>query len=286
MTLLSGSQTCFAMFYQKIKPSVVLRPFVECFYIWEHSANPLQTLLVESPPSGYASMVFNYGDIYQVYNSKYKNISVPRAFITGQSSKSYQLHLKGQVGMVGIVFKPAGISSLFKLPMYEFVDERINLEDVTGKPACCLSEQIQEASSPAERIRLLEHFLLSQLSRQSLTYDRIDYAANQIIHKQGIIQVSGLIEEVFLCQRQFERKFLYKVGVSAKYYARIRRISFLCASLAANRWQIKDWHDFIHTAGYYDQAHFIKDFNEFTGKSPAVYVKNNVELTNFLNTLS
>jgi AraC-like DNA-binding protein len=273
------------MFYQKIKPGPVLQAYVECFYIWEHSTAPLQTLYVESPPNGYASMVFNYGDVYQVYNSKYSNITVPRAFITGQSTRSYHLHLQGKTGMIGIVFKPAGISSLFKLPMYEFVDERINLEDVIGKPASYLAEQIQEANSAAQRIEVLEGFLLSQLSRQKATCDRIDYAANQIIHKQGIIQVSELMEDVFLCQRQFERKFLYKVGVSAKYYARIRRISFLCAMLAARRWQVKDWHDFVHHSGYYDQAHFIKEFSAFTGKSPAIYVKNNVELANFLHSL-
>lgn len=270
------------MFYRKIIPCFLLRPYVECYYLWEWQQAGNQSLSVESPPNGYGSMVFNYGNSYQVHNSKYKGVAVPQAFITGQSSKSYQLQMQGAIGMVGVVFKPAGISSLFRLPMYEFVDERTNLVDVLGKPALELCEQILETSATSERIHLLEHFLMSQFSRQKVTYDRIDYAANLIVHKKGVIQLGELIEDTCVCQRQFERKFLYKVGVSAKYYARIRRISFLCATLAANRWQVKDWHDFIHQSGYYDQAHFIKDFSGFTGKSPVLYVKNNKELSNFL----
>lgn len=154
------------MLYRKIAPSLLLQPFVECFYIWECPKACKQALSVESPPSGFASMVFNYGDAYQVHNTKYQGIVVPQAFITGQSTRSYHLHLQGKIGMVGIVFKPAGISSLFKLPMYEFVDERTDLLDVLGNPVTYLSEQIQEASTNAERIHLLEKFLLSRLSRQ------------------------------------------------------------------------------------------------------------------------
>jgi methylphosphotriester-DNA--protein-cysteine methyltransferase len=165
--------------------------------------------------------------------------------------------------------------------MYEFVDERTDLSSVLGKEVKFFSEQIQEASTHAERLALLENFLLSRLCKQGVTFDRVDYAANMIVNKYGIIHVNELVEDAFLCRRQFERKFLYKIGVSPKYYARIRRVSFLCATLATSKWQIKDWHNFIHQAGYYDQAHFIKDFTEFIGRSPAIYVKHNVELAHY-----
>lgn len=268
------------MFYRKIAPSLLLQPYIECFYVWE-CPQINQPLLVESPPTGFASMVFNYGDAYQVRNKKYEGKVVPQAFITGQSTKSYYLQLQGKIGMVGIVFKPSGISSLFGFPMYELVDERTDLTSVLGKELKFISEQILEASSSAARISLLESFLLSQLCRQNVIYDRVDYAANMIVNKYGIIHVNELVEDVFLCRRQFERKFLYKVGVSPKYYARIRRVSFLCATLATNKWKVNDWHYLIHQLGYYDQAHFIKDFTDFTGRSPCTYVKHNVELAHY-----
>jgi AraC-like DNA-binding protein len=174
------------------------------------------------------------------------------------------------------------MGSLFGLPMYELSDQRIDVMDVLGKTVKDLSDRICEATTHGQRIGLLEGFLLNHLSKKHLNYNGIDYAADLISKKNGVINLSEILEDVFLCRRQFERKFLHQVGVSPKYYARIRRVGLVCAQLAANRWQVKDWHDFIHMAGYYDQSHFIKDFVEFTGQKPSQYAKHNVELANFL----
>ncbi len=184
--------------------------------------------------------------------------------------------------MVGIVFRPAGLNTLFGLPMYEFSDERTNLRDVLGRQMDEWCDKIEEATSHTERIALLEQFLNLQFLRKNVESDRTDYAANLIVDHRGMVNINDLMNELFVSRRQFERKFLQKVGISPKYYARIRRVGYLCNELAQKRWQVTDWQDLIYRFGYYDQSHFIKDFTEFTGKSPSLYVKNNVELTNYL----
>jgi AraC-like DNA-binding protein len=160
-----------------------------------------------------------------------------------------------------------------------FLDERTNLRDVLGKQIDEYSDKIAEAVSNSERLILLEQFVNVQFLRVNAVPDRTDYAANLIVNQRGIVNINDLMDELFVCRRQFERKFLQKVGVSPKYYARIRRVGYLCNELAQKRWKIDDWQDLIYRFGYYDQSHFIK---EFTGKSPSLYVKNNVELTNYL----
>lgn len=270
------------MLYRKFQPAPHLRPFVECYFVWESPALPSGGLAVESPPSGFGSMVFNYGEGYRVSTSRHENLDVPAAFVSGQSTRSYRLTLSGRVGMAGIVFRPAGISSLFGLPMYEFADERIALHDVLGPETDRLAERIAEAPSAESRAELLENFLNRRLLKTATNPDRTDYAANVIVDRFGIVSVGELLDDVCLSRRQFERQFLHRVGVSPKYYARIRRVGYLCAQLAARRWQVPDWHDLLFRAGYYDQSHFIKDFTEFTGKAPSLYVKGNAELGNFL----
>ncbi|MFN8343413.1 MAG: helix-turn-helix transcriptional regulator [Spirosomataceae bacterium] len=270
------------MFYRKFSPPAHLRPFVECFFVWENSKILSNPLSIESPPNGFASMVFNYGTPYRVTSQKLNGGLAPKNFLTGQATKSYQLQLSGKIGMVGIVFRPAGLHTLFGLPMYEFSDERTNLRDVLGRQLDEWSDKIEEAGSHTERIVLLEQFLNLQLLRNKSEPDRTDYAANLIVDRRGVVNISDLMDELFVCRRQFERKFLQKVGVSPKYYARIRRVGVLCHALAQKNWQVTDWQDLIYQYGYYDQSHFIKDFTEFTGKSPSLYVKNNIELANYL----
>ena len=274
------------MRYQKINPSPQLAPFVVCYFVWENHTPLLQPLRIESPPSGFASIVFNYGDGYHVRTEK-SNRSAPVAFLTGQSTHQYELELTGRIGMIGIVFKPAGLSSLFGLPMYEFSDERILLTDALGsgherQTAAFLGEQIADCTTDASRVAVLDDFLNRQLLRRGNRFDRTDYVANLIVDKRGVLNVNELENELYVCRRQFERQFLQKVGVSPKYYARIRRVGYLCAELAAKRWHITDWQDLIYQCGYYDQSHFIKDFTQFTGKRPTVYLKDNAELTQYL----
>ncbi|CCH51551.1 transcriptional regulator, AraC family [Fibrisoma limi BUZ 3] len=271
------------MYYRKIAPSIPLSPYVECYFVWERRDMQIAPLRIESPPSGYASMVFNYGDVYRLYNDKHNELLVPPAFLTGQATHSYALELSGKIGMIGVVFKPSGLASLFGLPMYEFTDERINLIDVLGNRCQSLHEQIIQAGNLTERIQLLDQFLHQQFKKKGNSFDRTDYVANLIIERKGIINVGELMDELYVCRRQFERQFLHKVGVSPKYFARIRRVGHLCAQLANQRWQVTDWHDLIYQCGYYDQSHFIREFTQFLGKRPTLYIKDNQELAQYLS---
>lgn len=270
------------MYYRKFTPAPHLLPFIECYFAWEKPDVLTQPMRIDSPPTGFGSMVFNYGDAYRVGNGKYTSLLAPPAFLTGQATQSYQLELTGRIGMVGIVFRPAGLNTLFGLPMYEFTDERVSLTDVLGRLAQTLFEQLADAGSPAERVRLLDQFVNRQLLKNSRPFDRTDYAANLIVEQKGVVNISSLMDELYVCRRQFERQFLQKVGVSPKYYARIRRVGYLCAQLANQRWQVADWYDLIYRYGYYDQSHFIREFTQFTGKRPTIYVKDNLELANYL----
>ena len=110
--------------------------------------------------------------------------------------------------------------------------------------------------------------------------DVIDRAANQIVEKNGLVNINDLCEELFITRRNFERKFLKKVGLSPKYYARLRRIGNVCLQIASKK-NIK-WQDLYYEGDFCDQSHFIKDFTEFTGRSPTEYLATNQELIHHL----
>jgi AraC-like DNA-binding protein len=268
------------MIYKKIPPPPHLKPYVECFYVWESRFS--QPLIVESPPSAFTSMVFNYGVPYAVQNLKQQSIAVPQAFLTGQATTSYRLSVLGEIGMVGIVFRPAGMHTLFNLPLGELTDERFEMTEILrGGEIRVLQDKIMEARNLNERISLLTHFLTIQLMKNEHRFDAVDFTANQIVDAKGLVNVSDMMNDLFMCRRQFERKFFIKVGLSPKFYARTRRLSYLCSLMSGKR-QV-NWQHILYDSGYYDQAHFIKDFTAFLGRTPTDYLKNNVELSHFLN---
>jgi len=270
------------MQYLKFFPCQQLEPFIECYFIWQSVSGPVQHMEVESPPTGFCSMVFNSGDPYFLQNKKYEKLQVPVAFVSGQAIYSYKLFLHGQISMAGIVFKPAGLASLFNLPVFEFTEERLDLSKIFKASIIAeLAMLIQQEKDAAGKAKLLEAFVLKQAGEKLPVPDAIDEAANKIVQSNGLLHVNDLIEQAFMSRRNFERKFFKKVGLSPKYYARIRRMSYI-GNLIAGKSKV-EWPDVFHNCEYYDQSHFIKDFLEFTGRTPQQYFEENRELSKYVD---
>lgn len=269
------------MNYEKYQPCDKLKHFVECYFTWYSVTGPAKGLVIESPPNGFCSMIFNFGDPYLVQSKNNLQVPVSKQFISGQNIYSYKLIFEGNIGIIGIVFKPAALNTIFGLPMFEYVERRVDLYEIFHNETINrIIGQLQMEPDKKEKVRLLESFLLHQYQLNEPDPDFIDQAANFIVEHNGLLQVNDLLKDSFMSRRTFERRFFQKVGLSPKYYARIRRISYLC-NLIAGKKKV-DWAKLFYECEYYDQAHFIKDFEEFTGRSPSEYLKENTELANFL----
>jgi methylphosphotriester-DNA--protein-cysteine methyltransferase len=269
------------MQYQKFEPSPPLKDFVECYFVWQSVSGPVDDLIVESPPNGFCSIVFNFGDVYFLQNKKYERLQVPMEFVSGQNIYTYKLHLHGNIGIAGIVLKPTALATIFQLPVYDFTEERIDLYQVFKKSIVDqYAHQIRSAEDVHTRVKHLEAFVMQEFRLRRPETDYIDKAANFIVENHGMLQVAELLKDSCMSRRTFERKFFNKVGLSPKYYARIRRIAHLC-NLMAGKKKV-DWAKLFYECEYYDHAHFIKDFEEFTGRTPQQYLKENSELANYV----
>lgn len=270
------------MRYNKFKPAPLLHDFVECYYSWQSGDTLVTDLVVESPPSGFCSIVFNCGSDYFLQNKKHERLLVPLHFVAGQSIYSYKLFFNGPISMVGIVFKPTALATLFQLPTYEYTEERINLAKVFVKRHVDdLADRIRQVERDEDKVKLLEEFVLHHYEKNKPQPDYIDHAANLIVEKNGLLNVGDLMKDIYMSRRNFERRFFKKVGLSPKYYARIRRIGYLM-NLIAGKKQV-DWASVFSECEFYDQSHFIKDFLEFTGRTPQQYLAGNKELANLVD---
>lgn len=269
------------MIYRKFQPCPLLDPYIECYFVWQSAGEPVKDLVVESPPNGFCSIVFNNGDPYFLQNKKYEKLAVPKTFIAGQAIYSYKLFLNGNISIAGIVFKPAGLATLFDLPVYEYTEERIDLNKVFIPATIShLSGQLLMEKEPLQKAKLLEAFLMERFEKNKPQPDYIDYAANLIVEKNGMLHINDLLKDIYMSRRNFERRFFKKVGLSPKYYARVRRMSYLM-NLIAGKKKV-DWGTIFSECEFYDQSHFIRDFLEFTGRTPQQYLGENKELANLV----
>jgi AraC-like DNA-binding protein len=91
-------------------------------------------------------------------------------------------------------------------------------------------------------------------------------AASEIIRQGGRAGIADLAGRAGLSMRQFQRRFIQRVGMRPKLFARIVRFEAALESKA--RSATKSWTDVAHEFGYHDQMHMIHDFGEFAGGTP------------------
>jgi AraC-like DNA-binding protein len=267
------------MLYQKIKPIYALTPFVECYFIWEWNAEA--PVSVQSPPNCFCSIVVNYADLYFASQHNADRTQVPRAFVSGQFTSNYQLHLAGNIGMIGIVLRPSTLHNFFGIRMSELVNSRAPLSFLPGIEMDSLSAHISNVSTQ-DRIKIFEELLFRFLNTGKSNLTIIDEAIDRIDELKGCVTVESLATEMKVSRRYLEKKFLEKVGLSPKYYSRLKRFSTL-SNVIAHSSEI-DWQQIVMDYGFHDQSHLVKEFMEFNQMNPSRYHLLHREMTRFINT--
>jgi methylphosphotriester-DNA--protein-cysteine methyltransferase len=92
----------------------------------------------------------------------------------------------------------------------------------------------------------------------------VEHAVALLERTGGCAAVDDLAREAGLSARQFRRVCLERTGFTPKFLARVLRFRRAAARLASGRAAA----DLALDCGYYDQAHLIHDFREFSGRTP------------------
>lgn len=202
------------------------------------------------------------------------------SWLSGQQSQFIVIESAPQSSMIVVRFKPWGAYPFFRIPMTEFMNDVVEIDDVLGPSmANELRERTLEKQTGKERVVEVESFFSEMLvgySRDLLIED----AAIFIQRKGGFSQVSELANMYGISHKHFIERFKSAVGVTPKLYSRISRFQRVVQQLEIS--QEVDWADVVYTCGYFDQAHFIRDFSEFSGFTPTEYYPLRSEYINYV----
>jgi len=266
------------MRYQKFSPAAALNALVECYFSWEGDAG--QGLKVQSPPNCFTSITFNYENQYLASQNNSVPVQVPRSFVSGQFTSNYTLELEGRIGMVGIVLKPCSLFNIFGIRMTQLVNSRVPLSFLPGLPEAILWSAVKEQSSIEGRIRILEELMVSYVNVSMANVSIIDEAVDYIDSCRGCVTVEEVAAHLKISRRYLEKKFLDKVGLSPKFYARLKRFAGLSHKIASS--SKIDWQEIVTEYGFHDQSHLVKEFLEFNQMNPSQYHLLHRELSRFV----
>ena len=259
------------MRYSEIKPRPPLSRFVECFWTLEgeeQSPQPERIL-----PDGCIELILNFGAKFSQHCDDKRSLQ-PRNFLVGQMTGPILISPTGPVELVGIRFHPGGTLPFLRLPLEQVTDEVVELGSLSRKLERELLDAVSESSSLTQKIAAVEVFLTRCVA--NLEHSRVMMLAAKIVETAGAVSVDQLANDAGISSRQLERRFLREVGVGPKLLGRIIRFQQVFRAVEQCN---AAWSTIALECGYYDQAHLIRDFNQFAQQTPAVLFSHQSPLT-------
>lgn len=250
------------MRFETFLPCDLLKPFVSSFAIQEGSAETVYKVL----PDTRLVIGFQYKGSISLVADDREDLLSPYG-ITGVADRFRMFKCVPDTGTVLVFFKVAGAAQFFKEPLHEFSGKSISLEHFASQSGLSLlQEQLQEAETDLKRIWLVENFLCSRISFGSQD-NLISEALDHIQGRKGIIKMHLLIEKLHISKSPFEKRFRKIVGISPKKFASLVRLKHVLTLYQPG----KSLTEIAYEAGYFDQAHFIKQFKIAAGETPEKY---------------
>ncbi len=194
-----------------------------------------------------------------------------RAIASGARSTSMLLGTARPLTLIGVGFKPGGGFPFFPCPAGELQDSSTPLDALWGPTANSVREQLLEAVTPRERFAVLEAHLLECLRAGPRRHPAIQYALATFQSGSNTATIADIVEHTGLSARKLIELFRGQVGLTPKVFSRMCRFRRVLGRIG-NTPDV-DWAETALACGYFDQPHFIHDFRDFAGVSPAAYLR-------------
>ncbi|MBC9914304.1 helix-turn-helix transcriptional regulator [Chitinophaga varians] len=264
-------------------PSAVLAPYIKNYTVVTIEEDLDNEVFY---PSGYIDLVINLsGFAATIINGRRKD--TPAIELLGHLTLPTRLTVtKGTTVLIARIYPHAG-TLFFPNPLSEFTNYATDLYDVQLQEHRELHDRIMEAVTIDGKIRVLEQFFLEQLKQREQQLKKVTVVqqlSQLLLSGDDKLDLPAIARESGISERYIQKLCLLHIGISpaalvavARFNRSLRLVLDTPASLTA----------IAYDGGYYDQAHFIKEFRKFTGITPSEarqrLIKNDVAFQQAVN---
>jgi AraC-like DNA-binding protein len=179
--------------------------------------------------------------------------------------------LEGQNRAFGIKFKAGGFFPFYRAPVSALMDRSLSPAQVFGNDALRFESEILAAPDIDAMTLLAERLLLAHRPVDDANVARVSALVADIATDRHLTSVEQLVAQTGWSKRALQRLFHQYVGVGPKWVINRYRIHEAVAQLQAGAPVALT--ELAMELGYFDQAHFIRDFRKLVGRSPAEYAR-------------
>ncbi|MET0299977.1 MAG: helix-turn-helix domain-containing protein [Flavitalea sp.] len=239
--------------YREYLPAEALNELIYCYWELKTSAPLTEPFCYRVVADGCIDIYFDMNDASEKY-------------VMGFCRKYTEFELASSFHYFGIRFLPAMFPKLFKIDASELSNRFEFLQKVLPDVSEFINNVIFELKDTDKIIRKLNDHFIALLASARLNNDpRVFEAIALILEKGGAIQTDSDIS-TGLSSRQLRRLFQYYIGDTPKTFSKVVRFQNILRAKPSLQSLRKN--KLFFDVGYYDQAHFIKEFKTFYGVTP------------------
>lgn len=240
--------------YFEFLPALQLQQYIYCY--WQ-----LKTTKILSDQFNYKVVADGCIDIFFELKNPQEN------FVMGFCKKYTEFPLDNSFHYIGVRFLPTMFPQLFKVNAAELSNRFENLSSVVPHTASFIADSFSIHHDTDKIKHLFDNYFIELISKIKFDHDNRLYEAIHIILKNlGVLNVETDLD-TGISPRQLRRLFEYYIGDSAKTFSKVVRFQNILRAKPSS--QSLRQNKLFFDVGYYDQAHFVKEFKNFYGVTPS-----------------
>jgi AraC-like DNA-binding protein len=229
-------------------PSSTLSAFVEHYWTVQWDLRGYPPFTSESLPYPSVHLVLQDGDWH----------------VTGVPTGRFSRTLTGEGQVFGVKFKPGGFRPFIDGSVSTLTDRSVPADPVLE----FAGELDRHVEADTRAVEQVESVLGRHLPDQDPRVAHLGDLVEAVSRDRSIVRVEQLLAHVDVSMRALQRLFREYIGVGPKWVIQRYRLFEAAERLAAGD---SDGAQLAQELGYFDQAHFIRDFKSIVGRAPREY---------------
>jgi AraC-like DNA-binding protein len=200
--------------------------------------------------------------------------SLPSAWIGGLALQRTIVGVGPRYGAVDLKLSPLAARAILGMDLAALEGGCVSLEDALGAAGKRLADELRDAPDWDRRFDVLERWLVRRLTDGPRVDPFVARAFTLLAASEGRLRVGPLCHELGVSPRHLTRCFSAQIGLAPKAVARQLRFAAVRHRLEAPG--DRSWTEIALAAGYFDQAHLIRDFRELAGITPTDFISRRI----------
>ncbi|MBI1225020.1 MAG: helix-turn-helix domain-containing protein [Bacteroidetes bacterium] len=261
-------------YIQKALPEPLLRDYIWQYTFVDMPFEQTQRLEFKVMPSSHTRMILFLGEpsLCETNNSMQ---AVNSYSLSGFTSKPQLFVPTSNLQQVMIHFTAWGIQPFVDFPISEITDSRADLKHIFKHELEDLCATLHKGLTMQEKVLALNHFFISRMRKARMVDKRAKMLAQYILQINGSVRLQDLAKKQLIGERTAQRLIHNSIGVNYKFFTKLVRLEFVRRLMTHENINLTN---VAIQAGYFDQAHFIHDFQESFSESPRAYLKRRQKL--------